>query len=258
MTEKKQTVKHRIKNSLAPYTPPIFWEIYKKHRQKKLNIRLPKREFLLPEISLNELFPEITKNRTILPGTSALIDGIQTLPAKELITLGLIAGHLNPGRIFEFGTYTGLSTLTMAINSPNSQIFTLDLDPEKRSSHTHGSGIGGFAPFQVGLNFLNTPEKNRISQLYADSTSFNFDSYSNSMNFIFIDADHSYEFVHQDTLNAFAMLAPGGTILWDDYIWNEEFPECEGVARTLHELMDKKNIFRIAGTRWAVYFNDKQ
>ena len=255
MNQKKQNMKHSLKKTLAPFTPPIVWELYRKQRLKKLNIKIPKREFLLPEISLEELFPEITKIRPTLPGTSALIDGIQTLPPKELITLGLIAAHLKPEQIFEFGTYTGLSTLTMAINSPKSQIYTLDLDPEKRPFHAHGSGVGGFSPFQVGLNFLATPEKNNIKQLYADSANFNFEQFSKSMNFIFIDADHSYDFVHKDTINAFAMLAPKGIILWDDYIWNEEFPECEGVARTLHELMNKKSIFRIAGTRWAIYIN---
>jgi predicted O-methyltransferase YrrM len=73
------------------------------------------------------------------------------------------------------------------------------------------------------------------------------------MDFVFVDADHSYRFVKADTERAFQLIRPGGVILWDDYVWNENHPECEGVARCLHELLSQKELKRIAGTRFAVY-----
>jgi predicted O-methyltransferase YrrM len=73
------------------------------------------------------------------------------------------------------------------------------------------------------------------------------------MDLVLIDANHTYPFVRQDTESAFRLVRRGGAIIWDDYIWSPEHPECEGVTRCLNELACSRPIFQIRGTRLAIY-----
>ena len=77
------------------------------------------------------------------------------------------------------------------------------------------------------------------------------------MDLVFIDANHAYSFVKADTATAFKLLATGGVIVWDDYVWLPEYPECDGVATFLHEFSKSKPCFRLSNTRLAVYVDDQ-
>src|SRR3712207_7586966 len=53
------------------------------------------------------------------------------------------------------------------------------------------------------------------------STLFPYTTLFRSIDLVIVDANHSYDFVKADTEKAFAMLRPGGIIIWDDYVWDE-------------------------------------
>ena len=55
------------------------------------------------------------------------------------------------------------------------------------------------------------------------------------VDFIFIDADHSYKAVRSDTDLAWALLKPGGIIAWHDY----QHPTCPDVRKYIHEINDQ-------------------
>jgi len=71
------------------------------------------------------------------------------------------------------------------------------------------------------------------------------------MDFIFVDADHSFEAVRNDTQNAFSMLATKGVIVWHDY--NPEHPGC---FEFLHQLSKTHRIFSIKNTALVIYIRE--
>jgi hypothetical protein len=71
------------------------------------------------------------------------------------------------------------------------------------------------------------------------------------MDFVFIDASHTFEYVINDSLVALKLLREsGGTIVWHDY------GRWDGVTAALHELRSREPAFRdvvqVAGTTLAV------
>jgi hypothetical protein len=70
------------------------------------------------------------------------------------------------------------------------------------------------------------------------------------MDFIFVDASHTYEYVLSDSNAALQMLAPGGVIFWHDYsdVW-------QGVKRALAQIARSRRIFSINGTGMALYID---
>ena len=175
-----------------------------------------------------------------------------SLPLRELLVIAAVGGHLKPSHVFEFGTFTGLTTLAIAMNTPpDAMIFTLDIDPAARSTHKHGTG-SGMREFPLGEAFTETEHAIKIRQLTGDSRTFDYTLFHGAMDLVFIDADHTYEFVRTDSTNAMKMLSPKGCIIWDDYLFKPEHPECAGVSRYLREILPCRRVFSIEGTRLAI------
>jgi predicted O-methyltransferase YrrM len=244
-----------INDILKQLTPPLLLTFYRRMRNRK---NFPERRFILPQVMLYELFQgpwpiSIVVDKLLFRGN----EDTMTLPMRELLAIAVICKKSQPKRIFEFGTYTGVSTLVMAMNTPEeSRIFTLDIDPASRDNHEHGMGIGGFAPFELGQSYKNTEYEGKITQLLGNSLTFDFKDLMSTIDLVFVDADHSYRFVTADSENAFKLIRPGGIIIWDDYVWHDDYPICSGVARSLHELQGLKQLYWIAGTRFAVYIDN--
>ncbi len=154
-------------------------------------------------------------------------------PAAEpgsvsLAELGAIAALIQthaPDTLFEIGTLDGRTTANMAANaSSGARIYTLDLP--------------GSRP---GTCYRGTEWEPRIEQLYGDSTSFDFSHYHGKIDFVFIDADHSYRNVLADSRSARRLLRDGaGVIVWHDYgSW-----DWEGTTVALNELYAQEPGFR--------------
>lgn len=209
--------------------------------------------FDLPAVSLAQLFEGGDQiETTMLP---RLIRSHEwAMPEHELLTLGALAKQLSPKLVVEFGTFMGGSTLAMASNLPeSSQIVTVDLEPDHRRDHEHGMGVG-LLEFEVGSLFRGTRYESIIEQRYANTVEFSDEDLVAKADLVFVDADHTYEFAKRDTQTALRLLKPGGVILWHDYSWAPENPECVGVTKTVNEFRDEYGGCRqIAGTRFAIY-----
>ncbi len=139
----------------------------------------------------------------------------------------------NAKTIFEIGTYRGQTTCGFADVCTDATIYTLNLPPEQDERYSQ----------YIGAFIRNSPHIHRIHQIYADSLAFDPSPYSQAMDFIFIDGDHTYDFVKNDTEKAFKMLAPNGAIVWHDFA-----AKSEGVVRYLSELSRQKQLMRIKNT----------
>ena len=151
----------------------------------------------------------------------------------ELAVIGSLIHRGNPARLMEIGTLDGRTTLNMAANSaPHAAIFTLDL-PDQPS----------------GTCLIGHPLAAKITQISGDSTKFDWSPYNGTLDFVFVDADHTYPFVLSDSRQALKLLRDGrGTIMWHDYAtW-----DWEGTTRALNDLYVEGQAFsrlrHIAGT----------
>lgn len=211
---------------------------------------LPAIESKVKEAVLEDIFTDIQKNKIILKDIESKY-GSMTL--EEIYCVAVLVKQMNPENIFEFGTFIGVTTLQMALNSSgDSKIFTLNLasvDSLTKYSIGHDEEEINLPSLQPGNRFVNSEVKGKITQLYGDSAAFDFSEFTDKMEFILVDASHEYSYVKSDTENSFKMLKKSGTIVWHDY------PNAPGVYNYLNEIADKVKIYHIKDTHLAFTFN---
>ena len=184
----------------------------------------------LPVITLRELVPgdALVDVRAI-----DAVDG--NVSEYELIAICRLVQKLRPKSLFEFGTFDGRTTLNLAVNAdPDARVFTLDLPAaaiDSAASPIHRHELRYAKKTSSGERYRGTDAETRIVQLYGDSGTFDFDPYYGQIDFVFIDASHTFDYVVNDSLHALRMLRPsGGTIVWHDY------GRWDGVTAALNQL----------------------
>ena len=106
-----------------------------------------------------------------------------------------------------------------------------------------------FAP-HVGSYFAGTPEAARIRQVRESSHTFDPAPYAATMDLVWVDADHGYDAVKNDTEKAFHMLAPGGSIMWHDF-----GPDSLNLVRFFRDFTKTRPLFRIRRTSVLLHLN---
>ena len=176
----------------------------------------------------------------------------------ETSTIISLIKIIDPETYFEIGTYLGLELMNVAANiRSDAKIFTLDLDQDsfkkakqlpidKALSETHFDNLDNLA-------FLNTKYEKIITQLFGDSTKFDFSSFYKTIDFIYIDGSHDYASIKSDTENAFRMISQNhkACILWHDYLSND-YPD---VTEYIKEISAEIDIFCVGSTRHCFYLN---
>ncbi len=157
----------------------------------------------------------------------------------ELLFVDAVAKFIKARNIFEFGTYMGRTTYHLVGASPEAHVTTLDLPPEGGSKTW---------PF-LGNVYKGSDRESRITQLLCDSHKFDPAPYKQQFDFIYIDGDHSYEGVKNDTLKALEMLAPGGTMMWHDYGPSVDL----GLTRFFVEFTRERPVFRLKKSSLLLY-----
>lgn len=208
-------------------------------------------ETRLPEVEISSIIP--VKDALTLN----LLEPLQkdgNVSLIELLLINIFINYFKPANVFEMGTFDGRTTLNMAANiGDGTRIWTIDLPMEKLQSTTfpiEELERKFIDKEQSGSRFLLTKEENKIIRLYGDTATYDFSPFTSKMDFIFIDASHSYEYVLNDSKIAMGLLRnKQGIILWHDYgVW-------EGVTRALEELCSMypefKGIKHIKGTSLA-------
>lgn len=201
-------------------------------------------DYLAPTVSLEEILPQ-SVNVDVCLMTRLIRKHVWAMPEHELIVLGAVVASLKPKLAFEFGTYTGGSTLTIAANAhPDFELTTVDIGPQPKSK----------IKYEPGSVYRTTRFASRITQLVEDSLQFQVGDRAGKMDFIFVDANHRYDWAKNDTELAFAMLRPGGVVLWHDYTWEPQHAECIGVTQVVNDMQRSLGrCFHIDGTRFAIY-----
>ncbi len=149
----------------------------------------------------------------------------------ERVALGVLVRRERAMRIFEIGTFRGVTALTMAANAPEGAIlWTLDLPPElppervaeefyagNKRSGFHTLAAAGAAR-NVGMVLDGYTGPCTVERLYGDSAKFDFGRYA-PVDLFFVDGCHEYDAALRDTRSAWNALRPGGLLVWHDYTW---------------------------------------
>ena len=178
----------------------------------------------------------------------------------ENMIMANIVYCLRPNKVFEIGTYSGISTMHFAYNiNEKGVVYTLDLpNSDERCSCLKNTfsdyiyddiKVAKFSTNNVDNRiYKNTLLSKKIIELFGDSKDFDFSPYYKQMDLIFIDGCHAYDFVKSDTENAFKMLSEKGVIIWHDcdYIFHNK------IFQYIRALSKEHNIYSIANTRFAI------
>lgn len=188
---------------------------------------------LLDDRHVAEVFPGIDA----FTASSRVIDGHPfELPLGERVLVQLIVRYLQPKVIVEFGTFTGTTTALMAGAAPDgSTVHTFDLP----------SAPGNI----VGSAFKNDAVASaKIVQHRADTRTFDFDDLRGGVDLVYVDASHAYADVLIDSARALELIGDRGVVLWDDYQAAQP-----GVVRAINEMGRDVDLYRLTGSRLAVY-----
>jgi len=181
----------------------------------------------------------------VVPAPGAVAPGNQSI--EGVACLVALAEATRAERIFEIGTYNGLTALALAANLPHVRIDTLDLPPDlvpelplAESDELHLSRA-------ASRRYEGRPEADRITQHLGDSARFDFSPFAGAIDLVYVDGAHSREYVENDTNAAFRMVKPDGAIVWDDY--SRLVPD---VPALLHGLAGVP-LHRVRSTRLVVW-----
>lgn len=197
---------------------------------------------------------ELLKNNELQVILAPVKAGKHNTTAFELAAITSIVKDNACNRIFEIGTFDGRTTLAMALNLQNSEgkIFTLNLpsQTDEVSLETGSVDVELASKVVSGERFLNTPQHQQIEQLWGDSAIFDFSSFEQQMDLVFIDGAHSEIYVANDTKKALQLIKKeGGWILWHDAPYF-------GVVKFLKQWVPQQRgpVYFIKGTTLAAAF----
>lgn len=209
----------------------------------------------IPNVDLVDIISELSPepiDEVTLPGPRDLC-GVGN--ATYYHALASIARVLDPSSVLEFGTYLGVGTLTLALNTrANCRITTVDLpdDPSLDASHELSPGDRELIKrraARVGEAFLGSRVSDRITQIRTDSLTWCPDASLEPVDLALIDGGHSGPIVRADTLNAFKLMSPSGSVLWDDYFYL--YPD---IVHYLDSLLDGgRRLYVVRGTNLVIY-----
>jgi len=175
-------------------------------------------------------------------------------------SLAVLSRIVNPTQVIEFGTFLGVGTLTIALNTTSScLVWTIDLpdvvDTDAVSSlDSSDRTLVDRSRNRVGEAFAGHSQANRIVQIRENSLTVDLKKHiRGSAEMVFVDGGHSFEIVKRDSENALAVLSSTGVVVWDDYWWF--YPD---VVRYLNSLSRKLCLSRIEGTNLVIYAQGRE
>ncbi len=176
---------------------------------------------------------------------------------RDAEALAVVMKNAQPKVALEIGTSSGMGTALMAVNAPESMVYTLNIPPEEILA-----GQGGklttiaLEKEKIGAIYRERGLKN-IEQIYANSESWSPNI--GNIDVAFVDGCHDTEFVYNDTLKILKNMQPGGFILWHDfspelvkrYDWIHSV--CLGVERLFQHGYLNHEMFHIRDSWTGIY-----
>lgn len=204
-----------------------------------------KREYgntALEEIKLSDLM----KGEEVSIKPFAFMEG-GSLPT-DLALLKVLAEGIDDCDYFEIGTWRGESVANVA--DVAASCITLNLAVKSMQEMGLSKDyIEQHAMFSRGLT--------NVIHLEGNSLEYDFAGLNTKYDLIFIDGDHHYDSIKQDTKNVFSNLVHENTIVvWHDYAWQPGNIRYETMAAILAGIPEefKNRLFAVRNTLCAIYY----
>jgi hypothetical protein len=195
-------------------------------------------------IPITDLFPDF--NETVVP--YAYLDGA-TLPI-DIAFLKALARKYQVKHYFEIGTWRGESVANVAAIVPDCVSLNLSNTDLIRS---------GMSEDYVKMHRFFSSELTNIKHIEGNSQTFDFGDYFKQFDLVFVDGDHHYNSVLEDTKTAFQLIKDEHKmIVWHDYALEPETVRWSVMAGILDACPPekRKNIYHISNTLCAIYIHE--
>jgi predicted O-methyltransferase YrrM len=200
---------------------------------------------------------------SIVPTVSDGRGGLTFLETAILVSLLKI---VEPRHVFEFGTFLGATTVTLAMNSGRgTHITTLDIPPEEldeihnhaakpSSSSSEDNAIRDLSALKSGvvIDRARDEDKAKITRTWHNSLTLNVEKagYRGAFDLVFIDGGHDYRTVKNDTEKALEMMRSGDSIIvWHDF----NSPIHTDVTEYVSEFARTRRVAHVGDTMIAFY-----
>jgi predicted O-methyltransferase YrrM len=190
-----------------------------------------------PVVEITDLIPNFNEKLE----TVDFLGGGSTPP--DLAIIKALCKTKPACKYFEIGTWRGES----AVNASEvcEECYTMNLDPIESFNGKYKDIFG----------FFSNGKKN-ITQVYGDSTKYDFGALNKKFDVVFIDADHHYSFIKNDTEKVFKHLIKDNSIvIWHDYGVNPATPRYETMAAILDAIpvQNHKYLYHVSNSLCAIY-----
>ena len=171
-----------------------------------------------------------------------------SLPTDLALLTGL-AAKIKDSSYFEIGTWRGESAANLARFAKD--CFTLCLKDEEMKKR-------GMSEQMIRMHAMFSKDLPNVTHLRGDSRTFDYSSLKRKFDLIFIDGDHHYDFLLQDTRNILKYIVHDRSILvWHDYGYDPENVRYEVLAAILDgtPVESHSRIYHVGHTKCAVLLN---
>ena len=198
----------------------------------------------LPLLDINQVCHNFSENLECF----AFLDG-GSLPT-DIALLKSLSKRFDKCKYFEIGTWRGESVINVAENAE--ECYTLNLSKSEMLSQ-------GLSERYADLHGFFSKDKENIKHLTGNSLTFDFQSLNKKFDLIFIDGNHHYDYVKNDTEKIFKHLIHDDSIIvWHDYAYTPEKLRPEIFAAILDGTPPeyKKHLYHVSNTMCAIFIRE--
>lgn len=200
----------------------------------------------LPTLDLLDFFPNLEeeiKVYSFLEGTSLITD---------MVLLKKLASRFESCNYLEIGSWRGESVANVSENT--SQIMTINLSKEEMKSMNLKQEF-------IDLHGFFSKDIAKMNEIFHNSKTLDFNKLKNNFDLIFIDGDHSYEGVLNDTKKTFNLRKNSqSVIVWHDYGYSPENVRYSTLKAILDGIpaLKHRNLYHVSNTICAIYIEDNK
>jgi Methyltransferase domain len=215
-------------------------EVYfRKHLLKKY------KSVSLPSISIQDLIGNESSSLntySFLPGTSMITD---------IILLKALAKRFQHCTYLEIGSWRGESLVNVA--EVAGECYSLSLSDKEMKDFGYPASVAGVSDFFI-------KDTRNIKLIKHNSQTYDFKVLNKKFDLIFIDGDHSYNGVINDTRNAIKLLKDENSIIvWHDYGFTTEDVHYAVLSAIFDGLpsTEHNHLYHVSNTLSAIYCKGK-
>lgn len=198
----------------------------------------------LPLLDINHICPNLSETLECF----AFLDG-GSLPT-DIALLKALSKKFEECKYFEIGTWRGESVVNVAENA--AECYTLNLSKTELLSL-------GLDEKYADLHGFFSKKKANIKHLTGNSLDFDFEGLDKKFDLIFIDGNHHFDYVKNDTEKVFKHLVHENSIIvWHDYAYTPEKMRPEVMAAILDGTPAeyRKHLYHVSNTLCAVFIKN--